>query len=87
MIKIEQEIFHQLKLTKTRSFIRRISVIETRYVTTLAVITDNTFSCAKTFARLACALSALIVAGTSYKSTQVSFQMSSHSRLLQMIMT
>lgn len=61
-------------------------MIETRYVTTLAVITDNTFSCAKALARLACALSALIVAGTSYKSTQVSFKCLLVSRLLRMIM-
>lgn len=64
-----------IKLTKTGSFIRRISVIETRHVTALAVIADNAFSCAKTFARLARALSALIIAGASYnKSIQVSFK-------------
>lgn len=57
-----------IELTETRSFVCWISVIQAGYVTSLAVIADNAFGCAKTLARFARALRALIVTGTSCNS-------------------
>lgn len=62
------------QLTKAGSFIRRISLIKTGYVATFTVIANDAFSCTEAFARFACALRALIVAGASCNNcTQVSF--------------
>lgn len=53
------------RLTETRSLVRRVSVIKTGHVATLAMIADDALRRAEALARLAGALRALIVAGAS----------------------
>lgn len=52
------------ELTKTRSFISRISMIKARHVTSFTMISYNAFRCTKTFTRFTGTLRALIITKT-----------------------
>lgn len=60
----KREILKKKRLTKTRSFISRISMIKTRHVTSFTMISNNTFRCTETFTRFTSTLSALIITKT-----------------------